>query len=125
MAPALDFRQKKCAVIEFLCCENMTVADIQKRLRKVYGYDADDLSTFSQWASRFSGESGHANIRDFSRSDRLHNAQTPDNVQFINNLSLADKRVTVKELSLQMGVGEMSVWSIETVAVEKGLCQVS
>ena len=94
MVAALDNHQKQSAVIEFLCCGNTTMANIHKRLRKVYGDDAVDRSTVSRWASRLSGESGHANIRNFPHSSR---PQTTDNMQHINNLILADKCVTVKE----------------------------
>ncbi|KAJ4450334.1 hypothetical protein ANN_01754 [Periplaneta americana] len=37
--------QKQRAVIEFLCCENETVGNIHKRLKKVYGDAAVDYST--------------------------------------------------------------------------------
>ncbi|PSN54517.1 hypothetical protein C0J52_10215 [Blattella germanica] len=83
MAATLDIRQKQRAVIEFLCCENETVGNIHKRLKRVYGAAAVD------WASRLRDERGHANIRD-----NPHTAQTPDNVQRVNDLVLADKRIT-------------------------------
>jgi hypothetical protein len=44
MAAALDVRQKQRAVTEFLCCENETVGNIQKRLKNVYAVDAVDRS---------------------------------------------------------------------------------
>ena len=69
------------------------------------------ISVVCRWASS-------VNIRDFPRSGRSHTAQTLENVQCINSLILADKRVTVQELSLQMGAGESSISRIiETVAV--------
>ena len=46
-------------------------------------------------AGGLSGESGHANGQNFPRSDRSHTAQTPDNVQYINNLILADPVVII------------------------------
>ena len=75
MVAALDVHQKQHAVIEFLCCENETVTDIHKRLKKVHGDDTVDHSTVSRWESRLFGESGHAIIRDFSHSGRLYTAQ--------------------------------------------------
>ena len=77
MATALDVRQKQRAVMEFLCCENETVAKIHKRLNKVYGDDAFDRSTVCQWESRLSSASRHTNIPDFPDSGRPHIAQTP------------------------------------------------
>ncbi|PSN51230.1 hypothetical protein C0J52_10543 [Blattella germanica] len=94
MAATLYIRQKQRAVIEFLCCEDETVGNIHKRLKRVYGAAAVDRSTVNRWASRLRDERGHANIRDNPRSGRPHTAQTPDNVQRVNDLVLADKRIT-------------------------------
>ncbi|KAJ4438731.1 hypothetical protein ANN_14680 [Periplaneta americana] len=52
MAAVLNIRQKQCVVIEFLCCENETVGNIHKRLKKVYGDAAVDRSMVGWWASR-------------------------------------------------------------------------
>ena len=41
VVPVLDARQNHCAVIDFLCCENEAVVNIQRRLKKVYGDDVD------------------------------------------------------------------------------------
>lgn len=112
MAAALHVRQKQRAVIEFLCCENETVGNIHKRLKRVYGDDAVDRSTVSRWAQRVSGENGHANIQDRGRSGRPQTAQSPAIVQRINNLVMDDRRVTVKEMSLRVGIGEASVCRI-------------
>ena len=60
------------------------MAFIHKRLKKVHGNNTVDRSTVSRWASRLSGESRHANIRDFPPSGREHITQTPDNMQHIN-----------------------------------------
>ncbi|KAJ4447768.1 hypothetical protein ANN_09776 [Periplaneta americana] len=73
---------------------------------------AVDRSTVSRWASRLSGKRGHANIRDTHRKDRTSTARSPDIVQRVNKMVVADKRVTVKELSLQVGIGEASMCRI-------------
>ena len=88
------------------------MANIHKSLRKVYGDDVVDLSTVRSVGCRLFGQSGYANIQNFPCSCRQHIVLTPDNVQRINNLILADKRVTAKELSLQVGVEEASVCRI-------------
>jgi hypothetical protein len=87
------------------------VGNIHKRLKNVYGDDAVDHSTVSRLVRRLSGESGHANIRDYPCISRLHTAQTPDSVQRVN-IVLEDKHVTVKEMSAQLGTGEASVCRI-------------
>lgn len=120
MAAALDVRQKQRAVIEFLFCENETAGNIHERLKKVYGDDAVDRSTVSRWAQRVSGENGHANIEDRRRSGRPHTAQTPLIVQRLNNLIRDDKRVTVKQMSSILGIGEASVCRIlKTLGLRK------
>ena len=108
---ALDVCPKQCSVIEIMCCENETVENIHKRLKKVYGDDAVDHSTVRSVGCRLFGQSGYANIQNFPCSCRQHIVLTPDNVQRINNLILADKRVTAKELSLHVEVGEATAHS--------------
>ncbi|KAJ4441066.1 hypothetical protein ANN_10916 [Periplaneta americana] len=71
---------------------------VWKRGRAV---ESVDRSTVSRWASRLSGERGQANIPDTPRSGTPCTARSPDNVQRFDNVVVADKRVTVKELSLQ------------------------
>jgi hypothetical protein len=70
----------------------------------MYGYDAVDRSTLSRWARRLSGESGHTSILD--SGTRRHTAQIPDNVQRVKDMVLEDRRVTVKEMSVPLGIGE-------------------
>ncbi|KAJ4433048.1 hypothetical protein ANN_15305 [Periplaneta americana] len=79
MTVVLDIRQKQRAVIEFLCCENETVGNIDTRLKRMYGDAAVDRSTVSWWASRLSGERGHANSRDTPCSGTPCTARSPDN----------------------------------------------
>lgn len=122
MAATLDVRQKQRAVIEFLCCENETVGNIHKRLKKVYGNAAVDRSTVSRWASRLRDDSGHGNIEDSPRSGRPRTAHTPDNVQRVNELVADDRRITVNELSRYVGIGEGSVCRILKVLALKKVC---
>jgi transposase len=124
MAATLYVRQKQRAIVEFLYCENETMGNIHKRFRNVYGDDAVDRSTVSRWAHTFSGESGHANIRDSPRTGSSHTAQTPDNVQRVNDMVLEDKRVTLKEMSIELGIGEASVCRILKQLGLKKLCKV-
>ena len=73
MAATLDIRQKQHAVIEFLCCENETVGNIHKRLKRVYGAAAVDRSTVSRWASRLRDE-----IRKLGWTALKHPPYSPD-----------------------------------------------
>ncbi|KAJ4450834.1 hypothetical protein ANN_02265 [Periplaneta americana] len=53
---------------------------------------AVDRSTISRWASRLSGERRHANSRHTPRSGRPCTARTPDNVERVNYMAVANKR---------------------------------
>jgi hypothetical protein len=112
MAAVLDLRQKQRAVTEYLVCENETVGNIRKPLQKVYGDDAMDRSTVGRCAKLLSGKSGHADIDDLLHSGRPQSAHTDTIVESVNNMIVADRRVTVKQLSLQLDIGEASVCRI-------------
>jgi hypothetical protein len=48
----------------------------------------------------------------YPRTGRQHSAQTPDNLQRVNDIVLEDKRVTVKKMSVKLGIGEASMCRI-------------
>jgi hypothetical protein len=112
MVAALDVRQKQHSVTERLSCENETLRNIYKKWKTAFGDDAVDRSTVIRYARRLSGESGHVNIRHSPRTSRRNTAQTPSNVQHVSDMVLEDKRVTLKEMSLKLGIEETSVCGI-------------
>ncbi|XP_021922427.1 putative uncharacterized protein FLJ37770 [Zootermopsis nevadensis] len=112
MHDVLDVRQKQRAVIEFLVCENEAMGNIHKRLQKVYGEETVDRSKVCRWAQRTSGKGGHANICDLPRSGRPQSARTDANVETANNMIKADRRITVKQLSLRLDISDASVCRI-------------
>jgi hypothetical protein len=54
----------------------------------------------------------NVNIRDYSRTCRPHNAHAPDNVQHVNDMVLKDRSVSMKEISVELGIGDASVYRI-------------
>ncbi|PNF30228.1 hypothetical protein B7P43_G02536 [Cryptotermes secundus] len=108
-------RVRQRAVIEFLCCGNETVGNLHKRLKNVCGDEAVDRSSVGRWARRLSGEGGHTNIRDSPRTGTPHTAQTPDNVQRVNDMVLEDRCVT-------LGIGEVTVCRILKELELKKVC---
>jgi histone-lysine N-methyltransferase SETMAR len=52
------------------------------------------------------------NISDLQRSGRPQSARTDANVERLNNIIVADRRVTVKQLSLRLDIAEASVCRI-------------
>lgn len=110
MASASDIRHKQRAVIEFLVAEEETVGNIHKRLCKVYGTSAVDRSTVGRWARRVkASEGGAAELRDLPRSGRPPTAVTPDMLQRADVLIRRDRRITTRQLALELSVSKGSV----------------
>ena len=67
----MSTRLKQRAVTEFLCAENVTPAEIHRRLQAVYGGNTVNRTTVNRWAIKFREcEPGRANIVDQPRSGR-------------------------------------------------------
>ena len=67
----MSTRMKQRAVTEFLNAENVTPAEIHRRLQSVYGEDTVNRTTVNRWAIKFRKcEPGRANIVDQPRSGR-------------------------------------------------------
>jgi hypothetical protein len=65
----MSTRLKQRAVTEFLSAENVTPAEIHRRLQAVYGEDTVNRTTVNHWAIKFREcEPGRANIVDQPRS---------------------------------------------------------
>jgi hypothetical protein len=67
----MSTRLKQRAVTEFLSAENLTPAEIHRRLQAVYGENTVNRTTVNSWAIKFREcEPGRANIVDQPRSGR-------------------------------------------------------
>ena len=67
----MSTRLKQRAVTGFLSAENVTPAEIHRRLQDVYGENTVNRTTVTRWAIKFREcEPGHANIVDQSHSGR-------------------------------------------------------
>ena len=67
----MSMRSKQRAVTEFFSAENVTPAEIHRRLQAVCGEHTVNRTTVNRWAIRFSEcEPGCANIVDQPRSGR-------------------------------------------------------
>ena len=65
----MSTRLKQLAVTEILSAENLTLAEIHRRLRAVYGENTLNRTTLNRWAIKFRKcEPGRANIVDQPRS---------------------------------------------------------
>ena len=67
----MSTRLKQCPVTEFLSAENVTPAEIHRRLQAVYVDDNVNRTTLNRWAIKFREcEPGRASIVDQPRSRR-------------------------------------------------------
>jgi hypothetical protein len=102
MAAVRDVRQKRLAFLGFLVCENC-----EKHPQAISEYV--DHSTASSWAQRTSGKYGHANIHYLPRSCRPHSEWNNVGDERLRNITMANRRTTVKQPSLYLDNGERSV----------------
>jgi len=66
----MSTRLKQRVVTEFLSAENITPAEIHRRLQAVYGENIVNRTTVNRWAIKFREcEPGHANIVDVCQQD--------------------------------------------------------
>ena len=121
MGSTYDCHYKQCAVIEFLCAEKETVVNIHKRLCAVYGDAAVDRSTVGRWVKRVQ-TSGNAEteLHDQPRSGRPVTSTAPDMLNRADAIIRADRRITTRQLALQLSVSIGSACAmIETLGYAK------
>jgi hypothetical protein len=108
----------KRAVIEFLVHENESVVNIHKRLCAVYGSCAVDRGTVGRWAKRVKASgSAETELRDLPRSGHPATANTPDMLNSADAIILADRRITTRQLVLQLSIAlEVCVQLLRNVA---------
>jgi hypothetical protein len=74
----MSTRLKQRAVTELLSAENVTPAEIHRRLQPVYGENTVNRTTVNRWAIKFRKcEPGRANIVDQPRSGRPVSVTVP------------------------------------------------
>ena len=105
MTPVSDTRYKQRAVIEFLVAEKESVGNICKRLCTVYGSCAVDRSNVGRWVQRVKASgSGKTELHDRPRSGRPATATNPDMLQRADGIINADRRITSRQLAVQLSV---------------------
>jgi hypothetical protein len=97
-------RLKQRAVTEFLSAENVTPAEIHRRLQAVYGENNVNRTTVNLWALKFRDcESGRANIVDQSRSGRPVFMTDDKHQKHVDELIKHDRRITQKQIAGRLG----------------------
>jgi transposase len=104
---------KQRAVIEFLVAGKESVGNIHKRLCPVYGRCAVDRSTVGRWVQRVKASgSGEMELHDRPWSGRPATATSPDMLQRADDIIHADRRITSRQLAVQLSVSIGSAMAI-------------
>jgi transposase len=106
----MSTRLKQRAVTEFFSAENITPAEIHRRLRAVYGEDTVNRTTVNRWAIKFRGcEPGRANIVDQPRSGRPVSVTDDKHQKQVDELIKHDRRITQKQIAGRLGMSKERV----------------
>jgi len=91
----MSTRLKQRAVTEILSAENVTPAEIHRRLQAVYGGDTVNRTTVNRWAIKIREcGPGRANIVDQPRSGRPVSVTDEKHQKQIYKLIKHDRRIT-------------------------------
>ncbi|QQP51330.1 Mariner transposase [Caligus rogercresseyi] len=87
-----------------------TIAQTKAKLDKYYGDSAPSISMVKKWFKEF--RCGRTSTIDAERSGRPVEVATPETIQKIHDMVLADRRLKVREIVEAIGISHGSVVSI-------------
>ena len=106
----MSTRLKQRAVTEFLSAENVTPAEIHRRLQAVYGDDTVSRTTAYRWAIKFREcEPGRANIVDHPRSGRPVSVTDDKHQKQVDELIKHYRRITQEHIAGRLGMSKERV----------------
>jgi len=106
----MSTRLKQRVVTEFLSAENVTPAEIHRRLQAVYGENTVNRITVNRWAIKFREyEPGRANIVDQPRSGRPVSVTDNRHQEQVDELIKHDRRITQKQIAGRLGMSKERV----------------
>jgi transposase len=114
----MSFRQP--AVIEFLVKEGNSAAVIYERLRGVSGDVCMGVSSVRRWVKHF--KDGNTDIAGQPSCGRPRPAATERNKQEVDELIRQDRRITVREIATQLGVGQLAVQEMMEILGYRKIC---
>ena len=94
-------------VIKFLVKEGTPVVEIVKRLKAVFAEETLSTSTIYEWAKRF--KEGRTSVDDNNRAGAPRTAVTRDNIAAVDLAIKQNRRISVLELSSNIGVSVGSI----------------
>ena len=109
----MSTRLKQRAVTEFLSAENVTPAEIHRRLQAVYGENTVNRTTVNRWAIKFHEcEPGRANIVDQPRSGRPVSVTDDKHKKQVDELIKHDRCITQKQIACRLGMSKERVGNV-------------
>lgn len=102
--------QAQRAIMFFLWKEGVRTSEIVQRLGAVFGDAAESKSTVYRWIERFQG--GRASLADDPRSGRPSTSVNDTNVAAVEKMLQRDRRLTIREISDEIGIGTRQVHTI-------------
>jgi transposase len=115
-----DVSLRQRAVIEFLVKEGNSAGVIFERLRGVYGDACMGASSVRRWVKHF--KDGNTDIANQPRCGRPRTATTERNKQKVDELMRQDRRITVREIAAQLGVGHHAVQEMIEILGYRKVC---
>ena len=106
----MSTRLKQRAVTEFLSAENVTPAEIHRRLQAVCGENTVNRTAVNRCAIKFREyETGRANIFDQPRSRRSVSVTNDKHQKQVDELIKYDRRITQKQIAGRLGMSKERV----------------
>ena len=98
--------------IKFLVKLGKTAAETLSMLKDVYGDQTMSRTRVYEWHKRFT--SGRDDVEDDPKPGRPTTSRNDENIQKVNELVRSDRRMTVRMLAEELGLGRESVRTILT-----------
>ena len=98
------------AVVRFLKAEGVQVSEIYQRMKAQYGDSCLSRKSVYEWAARLS--KGCVNLSDEQRPGRPREARTNQTIARVEELILADRRMTVDDIAAEVGISHGTAHNI-------------
>jgi len=95
-------------------CQKLGNSQVEtiRRIQRVFGDDAMGITQIKEWYNRF--KDGCTSVESDARSGRLSTGRNDELSDQVRTLVMQDRRVTVREVAEEVGIGTGSVHSILT-----------
>ncbi|XP_073399608.1 histone-lysine N-methyltransferase SETMAR-like [Dendrobates tinctorius] len=103
-------KNKLRAVIKYLCLKKMSTKDIHSDLVETLGDSSPPYSTVARWAKEF--KLGRTSTEDEHREGRPSTSLNEENVKKVEEVVLADRRVTIRHVAEVTGISYGSIQRI-------------